>query len=107
MKRKRHTVCTKFKTRREVALLCFSEKSPSNAVNCLRRWINSDPELLVHLERARDGKRQVAEIAEILGFAEGEVRMHGLYKREKDQLKKTGELAHREKLERCFGENEL
>ena len=52
MKRKRHTVCTKFKTRREVALLCFSEKSPSNAVNCLRRWINSDPELLVNLEKA-------------------------------------------------------
>lgn len=52
MKRKRHTVCTKFKTRREVALLCFSEKSPSNAVNCLRCWINSDPELLVNLEKA-------------------------------------------------------
>ena len=52
MKRKRHTVCTKFKTRREVALLCFSEKLPSNAVNCLRRWINSDPELLVNLEKA-------------------------------------------------------
>ena len=76
-------------------------------LEAVRRQIASGVELLVHLERARDGKRQVAEIAEILGFAEGEVRMHGLYKREKDQLKKTGELAHREKLERCFGENEL
>ena len=76
-------------------------------LEAVRRQIASGVELLVHLERARDGKRQVAEIAEILGYEDGEVRMHGLYRREKDQLKKIGELQHREKLERCFGETEL
>lgn len=73
-------------------------------LEAVRRQIASGVELLVHLERARDGKRQVAEI---LGYEDGEVRMHGLYRREKDQLKKIGELQHREKLERCFGEAEL
>lgn len=76
-------------------------------LEAVRRQIASGVELLVHMERARDGKRQVAEIAEILGYEDGEVRMHGLYRREKDQLKKIGELQHREKLERCFGEAEL
>ena len=76
-------------------------------LEAVRRQIASGVELLVHLERARDGKRQVAEIAEILGYENGEVRMHGLYRREKDQLKRIGELQHREKLERCFGEAEL
>ena len=76
-------------------------------LEAVRRQIASGVELLVHLERARDGKRQVAEIAEILGYEDGEVRMHGLYRREKDQLKKIGEVQHREKLERCFGEAEL
>ena len=76
-------------------------------LEAVRRQIASGVELLVHLERARDGKRQVAEIAEILEYEDGEVRMHGLYRREKDQLKKIGELQHREKLERCFGEAEL
>ena len=41
-----------FKTRREVALLYFEEKSAVNAVNCLRRWIMSDVELRESLERA-------------------------------------------------------
>lgn len=52
-------------------------------LEAVRRQIASGVELLVHLERARDGKRQVAEIAEILGYENGEVRMHGLYRREK------------------------
>lgn len=76
-------------------------------LEAVRRQIASGVELLVHLERGRDGRRQVAEIAEILGFADGEVQMHELYKREKEQLKKIGELQYREKLERCFGEAEL
>ena len=59
-------------------------------LEAVRRQIASGVELLVHLERARDGKRQVAEIAEILGYEDGEVRMHGLYRREKDQLKRLG-----------------
>ena len=54
-------------------------------LEAVRRQIASGVELLVHLERARDGKRQVAEIAEILGYEDGEVRMHGLYRREKDR----------------------
>ena len=99
-----HANSTKDMISRVETMVLMGMELPLEAV---RRQIASGVELLVHLERARDGKRQVAEIAEILGFAEGEVRMHGLYKREKDQLKKTGELAHREKLERCFGENEL
>lgn len=41
-----------FKTRREVALLCFEEKSAVNAVNSLRRWIMTDVELQKSLERA-------------------------------------------------------
>ena len=50
-KRRRHTPL-QFKTRREVALLYFSEKTPVNAVNCLRRWIMTDAELLEKLLKA-------------------------------------------------------
>ena len=50
--RKRHRASCQFKTRREVALLCFEEKSAVNAVNCLRRWITGDPELLSRLMKA-------------------------------------------------------
>lgn len=67
----------------------------------IRRQIVSGIEVLVHLERDRQGKRKVAEIGEITGIKEGKAEVVPLYKRNQDgRLEQTGELQRREKLEK-------
>lgn len=67
----------------------------------IRRQIVSGIEVLVHLERDRQGKRKVAEIGEITGIQEGKAEVVPLYKRNQDgRLEQTGELQRREKLEK-------
>ena len=75
----------------------------------IRRQIASGIDLMVHLGRMRDKTRKVLEIAEILGFSEGEIRTRTLYAFEENsrstrervcgELIKKGELTHVEKLE--------
>lgn len=74
----------------------------------IRKQIASGFDLMVHLGRLRDGTRRVLEIAEPLGFVEGEVKMQTIYRFEQKgiledgriqgELKKLGELKHVEKL---------
>ncbi|SYX85806.1 Pilus assembly protein CpaF [Paenibacillus alvei] len=45
----------------------------------VRQQIASAIDVIVHLARMRDGSRKVQEIAEVIGFAEGEVKLSSLY----------------------------
>ena len=46
----------------------------------IQRQIASGIDLIVHLGRLRDRSRKVLEVAEILGYQEGEIRLQTLYK---------------------------
>lgn len=74
----------------------------------IRGQIASGLDVIVHLGRLRDRSRRVLEIAEVLGFEDGNIRMQTLYRfveeGEDEQgkiagsLKKEAELYHTEKL---------
>lgn len=78
-------------------------------LDAIRRQIASGIDLMVHLGRLRDKSRRVLEIAEILGFSDGEIRTRTLYAFEENErstrekvcgeLVKKGELTHAGKLE--------
>lgn len=70
-------------------------------LEAIRRQIASGINLMIHLGRLSDKSRRVLEIAEILGFEQGEVKMQTLFawNREKKCLQKVNELYHKEKLE--------
>lgn len=82
-------------------------------VSAIRRQIASGIDIMVHLSRMRDKSRKVLEILEIDGYdiPTGEIRTHTLYEYEVKgedkngrllgELKRTGELHHRQKLERA------
>ena len=75
----------------------------------IRRQIASGVDLIVHLDRLRDGSRKVLEIVEINGIEEGEIRLRSLFAFEEEpgqeknmqvtgRLLQKGELLHRDKL---------
>lgn len=66
----------------------------------IRRQILSGFDLFIHLGRMRDKSRKVQEICEIDRMCEGEIVLNPLFVR-KEELEKTGELKHREKLRRA------
>ena len=92
-------------------------------LQAVRMQIASGLDIIVHLGRLRDRSRRVLEIAEVLGYEEGEVKLRSLYrfeekkpgegagmeerpgaagqntKRVEGALRKVGELVHREKLQ--------
>ena len=71
----------------------------------IRRQIASGIEIMVHLTRDRNGKRQVDEIAEVTGMSGDEVQIHTLYKRTAAGiLEKQGTLQNREKWEKVYAE---
>ena len=79
----------------------------------IQRQIASGIDLIVHLGRLRDRSRKVLEVAEILGYQEGEIRLQTLYKYaetgEKDgkiqgEWRRLQELTHKGKL-RAAGSN--
>lgn len=74
-------------------------------LEAIRRQIASGIDMMVHLGRMPDRSRRVLEIAEVLGYEDGEVRMQTLYEwnREKQCLCKVNELLHTQKLE-CLQE---
>lgn len=71
-------------------------------LEAIRRQIASGIDIFVQLGRGRDKKRRLMSVAEVEGFADGQVMLHMLYERDwKDGvLKKTGELKNGEKWER-------
>ena len=82
-------------------------------ISAIRRQIASGIDIMVHLSRMRDKSRKVLEILEVDGYdiPTGEIMTHTLYEYEVQgedkkgrligSLKKTGELNHRQKLERA------
>ncbi|MDO4490645.1 MAG: ATPase, T2SS/T4P/T4SS family [Lachnospiraceae bacterium] len=70
-------------------------------VPAIRRQIASGVEILVHLGRTAQGRRQLMEIAEITGMEGEEVKISTLFLRGEDGiLRKTGTLTFREKWEK-------
>ena len=62
-------------------MVLMAEALPLPAI---RSQICSALDLMVHLERRRDGKRQVAEIAEVLGLEDGNIQLADLFAAGKD-----------------------
>lgn len=71
-------------------------------VAAIRKQIASGFDLMIHLGRLRDGSRHVLEIAESAGIAEGEVRLHTLYR-----FRETGELPDGRVVGKLFKMREL
>lgn len=75
----------------------------------IRQQIASGIDIIIHLGRLRDRTRKVLEIVEVLGYEEGEIRLHTLYRfveageaeggRILGSLEKKGELVYVEKLQ--------
>lgn len=63
----------------------------------VRQQIASGIDILIHLERGRDGKRKVVEISEIIGVQKNEIQLNKIYQYDQG-LKKKGELRNQEKL---------
>lgn len=73
-------------------------------LSAIRKQVASGFSLMIHLGRLKDGSRRILEIAQPIGFAEGEVLMRTIYRFEsvgvsedgkiQGELRKTGELAH-------------
>lgn len=72
-------------------------------LEAIRRQIASGIDIFVQLGRDREKKRRLLQVAEVDGFAGGEVRLIPLYERDwhSGQLEKRAELKHTEKLERA------
>ncbi|MCR5279973.1 MAG: CpaF family protein [Lachnospiraceae bacterium] len=74
-------------------------------IQAIRSQIASGIDIIVHLGRLRDGTRKVLEIAETNGVVSGEVELNRLYFFDRGELKKVGELIHKDKLYRTYGED--
>lgn len=61
----------------------------------IRQQIAMGIDIMIHLERGRDHKRKVVEIAQVVGVQEGEIQLNPLYQF-KNGLEKVGELLPRE-----------
>lgn len=99
-----HANSTKDMISRVETMVLMGMDLPLDAV---RRQIASGVELMVHIERQRDGSRKVAEIAEVTGYEKGEVMLRVLYQLENGTLCKKQELQKKEKLERWNYETKL
>jgi pilus assembly protein CpaF len=74
----------------------------------IQRQIASGLDLIIHLGRRRDKSRKLLEIAEVLGYEDGEIKLQTLVQFEETgevagkitgEWRKIHELAHRQKLE--------
>lgn len=70
-------------------------------LEAIRQQITMGIDIMVHLERGRDHKRRVVEIAELEAMERGEIKLNVLYQYEADQkgMKKVGSLKNRQKWE--------
>jgi len=61
-------------------------------IGAIDRQIGSGIDIFIHLSRGEDGKRRVTEIAEVLGYHQGQVQMQALYQWSENQgLVQVGE----------------
>lgn len=70
-------------------------------LSAIRRQIASGLDILVHLGRNHDGKREVLEITEVLGMQGEEVLLQSLFIREGDDFVRKNTLKNCEKLHRA------
>jgi pilus assembly protein CpaF len=69
-------------------------------IDAIRRQIAEGIDIIVHLGRLKGGGRAVLEIAEILGFINGEIILSTLFARSQEHgLARKSELEHTSKLE--------
>lgn len=61
-------------------------------LQAIRKQIAMGINIMIHLEKGKDKKRRVVEIAEILGVENDEIQMNTLYRYEKGELKWIGKL---------------
>lgn len=74
-------------------------------LQAIRQQISMGIDIMIHLERGRDKKRRVMEIAELVEVQEGEIRLNPLYRYE-EGWKKVGELENFQKWQVSFSEEE-
>ncbi len=70
-------------------------------LDAIRRQIASGIDIFIHLGRMSDGSRKLLEIAEVLGYEQGEIKLQTLYVRRGQELLCVNSLMHRENLERA------
>ena len=68
-------------------------------LDSIRQQIAMGIDIMIHLEKGRDQKRRVVEIAEVVEVRDGEIQLNPLYQYN-DSLQKVGELLHEYKSER-------
>ena len=61
-------------------------------ISAIRRQIASGFDFMIHLGRLKDGSRRVLEIAEPIGFSEGEVQMRTIFQFERRGFNKNGKI---------------
>lgn len=66
-------------------------------LQAIRKQIAMGINIMIHLEKGKDKKRRVVEIAEILGVENEEIQRNTLYRYEKGKLKRIGKLQSVEK----------
>lgn len=101
-----HANSTKDMISRVETMVLMGMQLPLEAI---RRQIASGIDLMIHLGRMPDHSRKVLEIAEVIGYEQGEIKIQTLYvwDRKKTCLCKVNELFHKEKLEGMVNEAEL
>ena len=66
-------------------------------LQAIRKQIAMGIDIMIHLEKGKDKKRKVVEIAEIIDVENGEIRVNVLYRYEQNKLQKVGKLISTEK----------
>ncbi|HEY8422105.1 MAG TPA: CpaF family protein [Thermoclostridium sp.] len=64
-------------------------------LEAIRKQIASSLDIMIFLSRFRDGTRKVAEICEVLGFYDGEVKLNRLYRYEDEGEEPDGKVTGR------------
>jgi pilus assembly protein CpaF len=64
-------------SRLETMVLMAGMELPSRAI---REQISSALDMVIHIERLRDGTRKVTSISEVLGVKDGEIELKDIYK---------------------------
>ena len=73
-------------------------------LQAVRKQIAMGIDIMIHLERGKDQKRRVVEIAEIVEVENGEIQINTLYQYSNGSLKQVGNLIATEKMERFLEE---
>lgn len=81
-------------------LISMSLMAENLPLSVIKHQISSGIEIMVHLERLKNGKRRLIEISEIDGIENEEIKMHKIfsYKGEDKKWEKVGNIVNKDKL---------